>query len=45
VNPLAEWGEIFDGADVNADVSQYPPFDQVLATCREVRESTVALID
>jgi DinB superfamily len=44
-NPLAEWEEIFDGADVNGEISQYPPFDQVLAKCREVRASTVALLD
>jgi hypothetical protein len=44
-NPLAEWEELFDGADTIGDVSQYPPFDEVLATCREMRESTVTLLD
>jgi len=44
-NPLAEWEEVFDGADVSGDITRYPPFDRVLATCREVRESTVALVD
>ena len=44
-NPLAEWQELFDGPDTTGDVGQYPPFDQVLARCREMRESTVALID
>src|SRR5262245_22717852 len=44
-NPLADWEEVFDGADVSGDISQYPPFDQVLAKCREIRESTMALID
>lgn len=44
-NPLAEWEEVFDGADVSGDISQYPPFDQVLAKCRQVRESTVELLD
>ncbi|MGE3511053.1 MAG: DinB family protein [Vicinamibacterales bacterium] len=44
-NPLAEWEEVFDGTEVSGDISQYPPFDQVLAKCREMRESTVALID
>lgn len=44
-NPLAEWEEVFDGADVNGEISQYPPFDQVLAKCREARASTVALLD
>jgi uncharacterized damage-inducible protein DinB len=44
-NPLADWEETFDGADTSGDVSQFPPFDEVLARCREVRESTVALLD
>jgi hypothetical protein len=44
-NPLAEWEEVFDGADTSGDIRQFPPFDQVLAKCREVRESTVALLD
>ena len=44
-NPLAGWEEPFDGADVSADTSQYPPFDQVLAKCREVRASTIALLE
>lgn len=44
-NPLADWDEIFDGTDTSGDISQYPPFDEVLAKCREVRESTVALVD
>jgi len=43
-NPLADWEEVFDGADVSGDVGQFPPFDQVLAKCREVRESTLALL-
>jgi hypothetical protein len=34
-----------DGADVRGEVSQYPPFDHVLAKCREVREATMALLD
>jgi hypothetical protein len=45
VNPLAEWEEVFDGADTSGDITVYPPFDEVLARCREVRESTLALID
>ncbi|TMQ48513.1 MAG: DinB family protein [Candidatus Eisenbacteria bacterium] len=44
-NPLAEWEEVFDGADVSGDISRFPPFEQVLAKCREVRESTVRLLD
>jgi hypothetical protein len=44
-NPLADWEERFDGADTDGDLSQFPPFDQVLAKCREVRQSTLALLD
>src|SRR5262245_1673862 len=44
-NPLAEWEEVFDGADVSGDLSRFPPFDDVLARCREARESTLVLID
>ena len=42
-HPLAEWKEIFDGAEASGDISQYPPFDAVLAKCRAMRASTVAL--
>jgi hypothetical protein len=44
-NPLAGWEHPFDGADVSGDASRYPPFDHVLAKCREVRASTLALLD
>ena len=44
-DPLADWEELFDGADTSGDVDQFPPFDQVLAKCREVRESTIELVD
>ena len=44
-NPLAGWQEPFDTTDVSGDVSQYPPFDQVLAKCREERASTIAFLD
>ena len=44
-NPLAHWEETFDGADTSGDVTQFPPFDEVLARCREVRGLTVALLD
>jgi hypothetical protein len=44
-NPLAEWEELFDGADTSGDISIYPPFDEVLARCREVRQATLALLD
>src|SRR4051812_44120052 len=44
-NPLAEWEEVFDGADVSGDITRYPPFDHVLARCHEAREWTIALVD
>ena len=44
-NPLAEWEEAFDAADPSGDISLYPPFDEVLARCREVRDATIALLD
>lgn len=44
-NPLAEWEELFDGTDTTGDLSQYPPFDQVLARCREMREWTITFLD
>jgi hypothetical protein len=44
-NPLAEWEELFDGSDVSGEIGDYPPFDQVLSRCREMRAATVALID
>jgi DinB superfamily len=44
-NPLAQWEQIFDGADVSGDINQYPPFDEVLAKCREARDSTIALVN
>ena len=44
-NPLAEYKELFDGADVSDDASRYPSFERVLAGCREMRRSTVELVD
>lgn len=44
-NPLEHWQPVFDGADVSSDASLFPPFDSVLATCRDVRESTIAHLD
>jgi DinB family protein len=44
-NPLATWEETFDGADVSGDVNIYPGFNEVLAKCREMRESTLAVLD
>lgn len=44
-SPLAHWQPVFDDSDVSGDIDLFPPFDQVLAKCREVRESTIALLD
>lgn len=44
-NPLAEWEQVFDGAEVPGDFAPYPPFDEVLAKCREMRAATVALLE
>ena len=44
-NPLAGWAELFDGSDTTNDVNQYPPFDSVLARCREIRRETISLLD
>jgi hypothetical protein len=44
-NPLANWGELFDGADVAGDASRFPSFDQVLSECRGIRAATTSVID
>lgn len=44
-NPLADWEDIFDGDDITGDPGKFPPFDLVLAKCREARESTLAILD
>ena len=44
-NPLSDWQPVFDSEQVSGDSGVYPPFDHVLATCREVRASTLALLD
>lgn len=44
-NPLADWEEVFDGADVSGEISLYPPFDEVLGMCRQMRDWTVVLLD
>ena len=44
-SPLADWSDLFDGADVSADAEGYPPFDRVLDRCRGVRVSTMTLLD
>ena len=44
-NPLAPWKSLFDGDDVDGDVAHYPPFEEVLSTCRSMREATIDFID
>ena len=44
-HPLAAWEETFDGSETSAEIGRFPPFDDVLATCREVRAATIALLD
>lgn len=44
-NPLAHWEDPFDGSDVSSDAHHFPPFDEVLARCREVRQATLTLLD
>jgi len=45
-NPLAKWRELFGhGNEPTGDAGRYPPFTEVLAACREVREATAALLD
>ena len=44
-NPVAEWQEPFDGADVSGDIGDYPSFDEVLDRCRAMRRSTLDLVD
>ncbi len=45
-NPLSDWKELFGhGSEPSNDAGKYPPFDDVVAKCREVREETSALLD
>jgi len=45
-NPLADWKDMFgEGTEPVGDADQYPPFDQVMAKCEEVRQTTLALLD
>jgi hypothetical protein len=43
-NPLAAWEGVFDGADVSGEIGRFPSFEQALGKCREVRETTLALL-
>lgn len=43
-NPLADWADVFDGAEVSDDPERFPHFDEALAACRRTRSSTVSLL-
>jgi len=45
-NPLPEWKDVFgDGTEPVDDADKYPPFDEVMAKCQEVRQATMTLFD
>ena len=44
-NPVADWKDTFDENEPVEEASAYPPFDEVLTKCREMRKSTLTLID
>lgn len=44
-NPLADYEEVFDGADVSADPAVYPSFSDALAMCRSARDATLDVLD
>ena len=45
LNPLADWEDLFDGTDVIGDINQFPPFDEVLAKCCEMRDWTMTFLN
>ena len=45
-NPLAQWSGIFgQGTTPSDDTSVYPPYEEVLGKMKEIRESTMALLE
>ncbi len=45
-DPLAEWKGIFNfGTEPTSDAAMYPPFDEVLAKCKEVHQANLAVLD
>lgn len=44
-NPLSDWEDVFDGAQVSGDINQFPAFETVLEMCNQVRGSTITLLD
>lgn len=44
-NSLTKWKVLFDGDEILADAGHYPQFDEVLAQCQAMRQSTLQVID
>lgn len=45
-NPVHHWKPLFDwGSEPVDDPAAYPPFDEVLGTCKELRDQTHAFLD
>ncbi len=44
-NPLGNWSGPFDGVEIGDDPDQFPSFDRVLAACRDMRSSTLELLE
>ncbi len=45
-NPLVEWKSMFgDGKEVGTDLSQYPPYEELLAKFEEVRAHSLKVLD
>lgn len=45
-NPLQDWKELFDASTTPvADADHYPPFEDVLAKCREWHQSCMELLE
>jgi DinB superfamily len=44
-NPLADWEDVFDGNEISGDPGKYPPFEQVLAKCRDMRILTLEVLE
>lgn len=43
-HPLAEWEQGFDGSEASAHPEDFPPFDEVLRTCRDLRRRTLEVL-
>lgn len=44
-NPLAPWAEMFDGAEIRGEASDFPGFDEVLRRCRDLRDATLRVLE